>query len=182
MKRDKVVILGSTGSIGTQSIDVINSVGDKDIIGLACNGDIEKLYKQVIETGAKYVCIFDVDKAMEFANKFSLDKGKCLKCNNKKVELVNKYGEIELEVELKDKKSLKVGLSVCENVISESGAYFRIRDYSWWDLEMPTDEEMQNGIKNLEKVNYKVDYIISHCCSTSVQAIIGAGEFEKDKE
>ena len=30
-------------------------------------------------------------------------------------------------------------------------AYFRIRDYSWWDLELPTEEEMQNGIKNLEK-------------------------------
>ena len=24
------------------------------------------------------------------------------------------------------------------------GAYFRIRDYSWWDLELPTEEEMQN--------------------------------------
>lgn len=49
------------------------------------------------------------------------------------------------------------------------GAYFRIRDYSWWDLELPTEEEMQNGIKNLEKANYKVDYIITHCCSTSIQ-------------
>lgn len=60
------------------------------------------------------------------------------------------------------------------------GAYFRIRDYSWWDLELPTNEEMKNGIKNLEKVNYKVDYIISHCCPTSVQAILGAGKYKKD--
>ena len=52
------------------------------------------------------------------------------------------------------------------------GAYFRIRDISWWDLELPTKEEMKNGINNLEKVNYKVDYIISHCCPTSVQALI----------
>ena len=52
------------------------------------------------------------------------------------------------------------------------GAYFRIRDFSWWDLELPTKEEMKNGINNLEKVNYKVDYIISHCCPTSVQALI----------
>ena len=28
---------------------------------------------------------------------------------------------------------------------------------------------MQNGIKNLEKANYKVDYIITHCCPTSIQ-------------
>ena len=60
------------------------------------------------------------------------------------------------------------------------GAYFRIRDYSWWDLELPTNEEMENGNKNLEKVNYKVDYIISHCCPTSVQAILGAGKYKKD--
>lgn len=52
------------------------------------------------------------------------------------------------------------------------GAYFRIRDFSWWDLELPTNQEMENGIKNLEKVNYKVDYVISHCCPTSIQALI----------
>lgn len=60
------------------------------------------------------------------------------------------------------------------------GAYFRIRNYSWWDLELPTEEELQNGINNLEKVNYKVDYIISHCCPTSIQSIISAGKYEKD--
>ena len=54
------------------------------------------------------------------------------------------------------------------------GAYFRIRDFSWWDLELPTKQEMGNGIKNLEKINYKVDYIISHCCSTNVQALINS--------
>lgn len=52
------------------------------------------------------------------------------------------------------------------------GAYFRIRDFSWWDLELPTNQEMENGIENLEKINYKVDYIISHCCPTSIQTLI----------
>ena len=60
------------------------------------------------------------------------------------------------------------------------GAYFRIRDYSWWDLELPTQDEMKNGINNLEKVNYKVDYIITHCCPTSVQAILSGGTYKKD--
>lgn len=54
------------------------------------------------------------------------------------------------------------------------GAYFRIRDFSWWDLELPIEEEMQNGISNLEKVNYKVDYVISHCCPTSIQTLINS--------
>ena len=60
------------------------------------------------------------------------------------------------------------------------GAFFRIRDFSWWDLELPTEEEMKNGINNLEKVNYKVDYIISHCCPTSVQALLSGGKYKKD--
>lgn len=61
------------------------------------------------------------------------------------------------------------------------GAYFRIRDYSWWDLELPTENEMKNGIKNLEKNNYKVDYIISHCCPTNIQSLLSAGRFKKDE-
>lgn len=60
------------------------------------------------------------------------------------------------------------------------GAYFRIRDFSWWDIELPTDEEMNNGIKNLEKVNYKVDYVISHCCPTNIQTLLGGGLYKKD--
>ena len=52
------------------------------------------------------------------------------------------------------------------------GAYFRIRDFSWRDLELPIEEEIQNGISNLEKVNYKVDYVIFHCCPTSIQTLI----------
>ena len=59
------------------------------------------------------------------------------------------------------------------------GAYFRIRDYSWWDLELPTEEEMQNGIKNLEKANYKVDYIITHCCPTNIQTLLNPS-YKKD--
>ena len=74
MKKDKVVILGSTGSIGTQSIDVIKSVGDKTIVGLACNSNIKLLYKQVTNTKCKYVAIYD-EKAAEEFNKLCKKKG-----------------------------------------------------------------------------------------------------------
>jgi predicted phosphodiesterase len=46
---------------------------------------------------------------------------------------------------------------------------FRIRNHNWWDLELPTKEELENGLANLEKNNYKVDYIITHCGPTSIQ-------------
>ena len=64
--------------------------------------------------------------------------------------------------------------------LRKMGAFFRIRNYSWWDLELPTEDEMNNGLKNLEKANYKVDYIISHCCPTSLLTLIGGLSFEKD--
>lgn len=48
-------------------------------------------------------------------------------------------------------------------------AGYRIRGYNWWDLELPTDGELRNGLDNLCKVNNKVDYIISHCAPTSIQ-------------
>ena len=57
---------------------------------------------------------------------------------------------------------------------------FRIRDYSWWDLELPNEDEMKNGINNLKEVNYKVDYIITYCCPTSVQAILSGVRYKKD--
>jgi len=59
-----------------------------------------------------------------------------------------------------------------EDLIEEynkRNALFRIRNYTWWDLELPTPEELENGLINLEKNNYKVDYIISHCAPTSIQ-------------
>lgn len=36
----------------------------------------------------------------------------------------------------------------------------------WFEEEMPSKEEMDYGILNLEKYNYEVDYIISHNCDT----------------
>lgn len=40
--------------------------------------------------------------------------------------------------------------------------YMRTPHRSWWPQEMPTDDEMKEAIKNLEKHQNKVDYIITH--------------------
>ena len=58
---------------------------------------------------------------------------------------------------------------------------FRIKNYSWWEQELPTWEEMKNGLDNLKKVDYKVDYVITHCLPTEVQAMYSIGEYKKDK-
>ena len=68
MKKDKVVIIGSTGSIGTQTIDVIRTVGDKEIVALACKSNVKKLYEQVKLTKVKLVAIYDDKAADDFKN------------------------------------------------------------------------------------------------------------------
>ena len=50
---------------------------------------------------------------------------------------------------------------------------YRVLNESWWSQELPTEQEMQEGRDNLEKVDWKVDYVISHCASTSIQALVG---------
>ena len=46
---------------------------------------------------------------------------------------------------------------------------YRILHESWWEEELPTEMEMEEGRKNLAKHNYKVDYVITHCCASKVQ-------------
>ena len=46
---------------------------------------------------------------------------------------------------------------------------YRINNISWWKEEFPSIKEMNNGLTNLEKNNWKVDYIITHDCPISVQ-------------
>jgi hypothetical protein len=57
---------------------------------------------------------------------------------------------------------------------------FRINKVSWWDRELPSEEEMKEGMKNLEKHDWKVDYILTHSPSASVIALLGQGLYEQD--
>ncbi len=45
---------------------------------------------------------------------------------------------------------------------------FRINGVSWWKEELPSQEEMDEGVLNLQKENDKIDYILTHCPPTSV--------------
>jgi predicted phosphodiesterase len=66
-------------------------------------------------------------------------------------------------------------------VLDKQGKYmYRIKGLSWWTDELSSEEEMENGIKNLEKHNWKVDYILTHSPSASVIALLGKGLYEQD--
>lgn len=66
MKKRRVVILGSTGSIGTSALKVARELPDcMEVVALAACSSTEKLAAQAREFGVRHVCIFDESKAKE---------------------------------------------------------------------------------------------------------------------
>lgn len=64
MKR--IAILGSTGSIGTQTLDVVRNNRDKfEVVAISANKSIDLLLKQIIEFNPKYVAVYDEDSAIK---------------------------------------------------------------------------------------------------------------------
>ena len=57
---------------------------------------------------------------------------------------------------------------------------YRINHISWWEEEMPNEEEMAEGRENLELAGNKVDFIITHCTASSTQALLSGGFYEPD--
>ena len=40
---------------------------------------------------------------------------------------------------------------------------YRKEGESWWAREMPSDEEYEEALRNLKKVNFEVDIVLTHC-------------------
>lgn len=45
---------------------------------------------------------------------------------------------------------------------------YRVNRISWWEEENISNKDILNGLNNLEKVSYNVDYILSHCAPSFV--------------
>lgn len=170
-KEDYVIICGDFGGIWDKSGDskkeamILNQLECKSYTTLFVDGNhenFERLYNYPVEEwhGGK---VHQIRESV-----IHLMRGEIFNIDNKKFFTFGGARSHDIMDGI-------LNIDEYEKIIYEyrkRGAYFRIRDYSWWDLELPTDEEMKSGIKNLEKVNYKVDYIISHCCPTSIQTLL----------
>ena len=58
----RITLLGSTGSIGTQSLDVIRAQG-YEVFGLSAHSHVDKILQQIEEFHPRYVCMTDPDAA-----------------------------------------------------------------------------------------------------------------------
>jgi 1-deoxy-D-xylulose-5-phosphate reductoisomerase len=64
--RKKVVLLGSTGSIGRSTLEVARLLPERiELVGLAANGSVDALAAQVRETGVKQVALYDASRVAE---------------------------------------------------------------------------------------------------------------------
>lgn len=69
--KKKIAILGSTGSIGTQALEVIEKRNDKfEIIAISAGNNIELIKKQIEKFNPKYVSVKKEDDAKTLKSKF----------------------------------------------------------------------------------------------------------------
>ena len=63
----KIAILGSTGSIGTQTLDVVRANEDLEIVGLSAGNNIDKLEEQIREFHPRLAAVWNEDAARDLA-------------------------------------------------------------------------------------------------------------------
>ena len=177
-KDDYVIICGDFGGVWTfeeeskREKEILDWLNNKNFTTLFVDGNHEnfnRLYNYPVEErhGGKIHKIRD--------SIFHLMRGEIFNIDNKKFFAFGGAKSHDIQDGI-------LNLDEEEKIYEyrKRGAYFRIRDFSWWDMELPTKEEMNNGRKNLETINYKVDYVISHCCPTSIQVLLGRGIYNND--
>ena len=61
-------------------------------------------------------------------------------------------------------------------------ALYRVAHRSWWRQELPDDAEYATARASLERVGWKVDYVVTHCIGSRVQDLIAPdGGYEHDR-
>ncbi len=68
MSGKKLTILGSTGSIGTQTLEIVRHL-NLEVVGLAACSSIDLLYEQIQEFHPKIVAVYEEKKALELQKK-----------------------------------------------------------------------------------------------------------------
>ncbi|MDD6305948.1 MAG: 1-deoxy-D-xylulose-5-phosphate reductoisomerase [Clostridiales bacterium] len=61
----KIAVLGSTGSIGTQTLEIVREQKDIEVVAIAAGSNINMLETQMREFSPKLVCVYDEERAKE---------------------------------------------------------------------------------------------------------------------
>lgn len=93
----KISILGSTGSIGTQTLDIVTQYRDRfQVVGLATGSNIEMLAEQIQQFRPEIVAIRDESQLSELKSLISsLDRQPILVAGEEGIVEVARYGDAE---------------------------------------------------------------------------------------
>lgn len=65
--------------------------------------------------------------------------------------------------------------------LDKQNAFYRVLHESWWPRELPNETEYETARQTLDAANWKVDFVITHCCPTWVQSKISLDMYVPDK-
>lgn len=70
----KIAVLGSTGSIGTQTLEVVRANQDMQVVSLAASSNIDLLEQQIREFHPEVVCVYQPKQAQELERRLTGEK------------------------------------------------------------------------------------------------------------
>src|SRR5213595_3572726 len=86
----RLLILGSTGSIGTQALDIVGRSADLELVGLSAERSWEALVEQAVEHGVRRIALADADAGARAAEAWT--RGEVLSGAEGLVQLVVESG------------------------------------------------------------------------------------------
>lgn len=136
--------------------DYLFILGDVAIVW----NEIENYIWDYIRLGLTILFIDGNHENFELLNKFPVVEFKGAKCHRIAKDIYHVLrGEI---VKINDLSFF------CMGGATSIDKYMRQDRISWWEEENITYQDIQNGLDNLEKVNNKVDYVLTHCAPSSI--------------
>lgn len=67
MEKKRIIILGSTGSIGTQTLEIVRDYPELEVVGLAAGSSVEQMEKQIREFHPKFAVMWTEKAANDLA-------------------------------------------------------------------------------------------------------------------
>jgi len=92
-----IVILGSTGSIGTQTLELLKDHTEYKVLALSAGENISLLEEQAREWKPKYLCVFHEDKAKLLKERFQSSYNRDDTLHSESAENRTPYGKKESE-------------------------------------------------------------------------------------
>lgn len=160
--KKRISILGSTGSIGTQALEVIERLSDKfEIISLSAGGNTDLLNEQIAKFHPKTVCISDPAKISNITgcnNVLAGTEGLEEICSNKEndIILVAVSGKIGLKPTITAiKNGINIALANKETLVMAGDIVMKLAKENGVDI-IPVDSEhcaIHQCIKDISQVD-----------------------------